>query len=101
MADKPGLVKRFRYWLYRRDNDVPSREEMRELLNDVAQRYNLLSRMYSTVVRYTVYGLELNVIAAEQGMTRERVRQILWKAWRESSPLHKPPRKDSHVDSDV
>ncbi len=98
---KIGLLKRFRYWKHRKDYEYPSREEMLELLDEVTKRYPMFSRVRLTVVRYAALGLDLNVVAAEQNMTRERVRQILWKAWRETSPLFKRPKKEPDVDSDV
>lgn len=75
-----GLLRDLKFWHYRFKYEVPSREEMTLLFTHKPKSY-VTPRVLFTVVLYCS-GLSLAEIGERMNCTRERSRQILWKAWR-------------------
>lgn len=78
----PKFLKQLRYWWFRRKNFVPCRDEMAELHYDVSLQCTF--RIWEIYVAY-VSGQTIPEIAQKLGVTNERVRQCLLKAWRQAS----------------
>lgn len=79
------FIKKLYYWYYRNKRDIPHFHEMRELFKDKklkpCQRHKLAYNKNMFLLEYIEFG-DLQELAHNAGVTRERVRQIIWKWWR-------------------
>jgi hypothetical protein len=83
-----GLLKKFDYWLYRRNHDLPHPREIHELgawddfLKLFEENRARFRRHVEMAGRYGM-GEDIKEIAASFNVTRERVRQCIMKYYRQ------------------
>lgn len=72
-------IRDLKFWLYRRKYSVPCSEEMM-LLGPFSTSTDRIRR-FATLY---VMGYSMREIARDFDVTVERVRQMIWKAWRQA-----------------
>jgi len=72
------------YYLYRKFKHIPHPAEINEVLYKGFVKRN--SALYRVANAYA-YGFNIDAIAAANQITRERVRQYLWKVTRVGKPM--------------
>lgn len=75
-----STINKMRYWWFEREHEVPHPEEIRDLYFNYITKH-CTTRIRHVSVRYFM-GFSMEEIAQEMGCTRERVRQLLFKARR-------------------
>jgi hypothetical protein len=74
-------MRRLYFWWRRYWDGDPCREEMAYLWHKYQP--TTIRRMHEMTRDY-IYGATLEEIATKHKVTRERVRQCIWKVWRQS-----------------
>lgn len=77
-----SIIKRLKYWWFRRRNWYPCQQEMCEIYARVSSD-RLIYRKYGIVLSYCLKDATIITVAEDWGVTRERVRQILMKVYHE------------------
>lgn len=71
------MIKKIKYWWFRRVHGLPHPNEIKELVsmvdpNRAKGRFKLIATVYS-------YGMSIDNIALSMDVSRERIRQVLFR----------------------
>lgn len=84
------MLKQFLYWLYRKQYSIPCPQEMYEVLISIKKTYktNFLNRpvtwetrKYKVCGEYALNLKSIDDIINEYGITRTRLRLIVWRVY--------------------